>query len=332
VLIDIEHLQPATVKAIEWQLVFMNEPDMNEFRSEHLVFAGNGMSAVACVEELLKRGQVFDITIFGDEPHPNYDRTLLTGILAGERDADSIILNDIEWYQEHGIRTRLGIRVEEIDRPNRAVRSSDGDWTSYDKLILATGSRPEIPSIGGLDKDGVFVFGTLDDARKLAEAAGPGVRAVVIGGWLAAEAARSLRKRGCEVVIVEPGSDDMQLDTVVGNGRVEAVRFTSGEEFGAELVVIATNLRPNTMLALPAGLQVNRGIVVNDQMETSDPHIFAVGGCTEHKGHTFESFPPLLDQAKVLAGNLAGARRTGFMDLDAVFQELTASPLHHRAE
>jgi nitrite reductase (NADH) large subunit len=291
----------------------MNEPGMPESRSEHLVFAGNGMSAVACVEELLKFGQGFDITIFGDEPHPNYDRTLLASVLAGERDADSVILNDIEWYQEHGIRTRLGIRVEEIDRANRAVRSSDGDWTSYDKLILATGSSPEVPAIEGLDLEGVHVFATLDDARRLAEAARPGVRAVVIGGWLAAEAARALCKRGCEVVTVEPE---------------EAMRFAGG----ADLVVIATNLRSNTMLALNAGLQVNRGIVVNDQMETSDPYIFAIGGCTEHNGHTFDCFPPLVEQAKVLAGNLANVRRRGFMDLEDVFQELTASPLHQRAE
>ncbi len=295
---------------------------MNEPRYEHLIFAGNGMSGVACAEELLKSGQNFDITIFGDEPHANYDRTLLASVLAGERDIDSIILNDIDWYQQHGIRTRLGIRVEEIDRLNRAVRSSDGDWTGYDKLILATGSSPEIPSIGGLNKSGVFVFGTFDETRKLANVAGPGVRAVVIGGWLAAEAARALRKRGCEVVIVESGdASDLQLDSVVGEGRVEAVRFTSGEEFGADLVVIATELIPNTMLARNAGLKVNRGIVVNDQLETSDPHIFAVGGCTEQNGQTFDSFPPVLEQAKVLAANLAGA-----------FQELMVSPRHHRAE
>src|SRR5665213_384952 len=202
---------------------------MNELRYEHLVFAGNGMSGVACAEELIKSGRIFDITVFGDEPHANYDRTLLSSVLAGERDIDSIILNDIEWYQEHGIRTRLGIRVEEIDRLNRAVRTSDGDWTGYDKLILATGSSPRIPPIGGLDKAGVFVFGTLDDTRKLAYAAGPGVRAVVIGGWLAAEVARALRKRGCEVVVVESGdSSGMQLDAIVGEGRVEAVRFTTG--------------------------------------------------------------------------------------------------------
>jgi nitrite reductase (NADH) large subunit len=288
---------------------------MNEPRYEHIIFAGNGMSGVACAEELLKSGQVFDITIFGDEPHANYDRRLLSSVLAGQRDIDSIIINDIEWYQEHGIRTRLGIRVEEIDRLNRAVRSSDGDWTGYDKLILATGSSPEIPSIGGLDTAGVFVFGTLDDTRKLAEAAGPGVRAVVVGGWLAAEAAGALRKRGCEVVIIESGeSSDLQLDSVLGKGRVEAVRFTSGEEFGADLVVIATNLMPNTILARNAGLEVNRGIVVNDKLATSDPHIFAVGGCTQHT-------LPLWEQAKVLAANLSGA-----------FQELMASPRHHRAE
>ena len=306
---------------------------MNELGFEHLVFAGNGMSGVACVEELIKSGQVFDITIFGDEPHANYDRTLLSSVLAGERDIDSLTLNDIGWYQEHGIRTRLGIRVEEIDRLNRAVRSSDGDWTSYDKLILATGSRPEIPLIDGLGKAGVYVFGTLDDTRKLVEASGPGVRAVVIGGWLAAEAARGLRKRGCDVVIIESGGSlGWQLDSVLGNGRVEAVRFTSGEEIGADLVVIATDLQPNTWLARNAGLEVNRGIVVNDRLETFDRHIFAVGGCAEHNGQTFDCFPPLLEQAKALAANLAGAQRSGFTNPDAVLQEVTASPLHQRAE
>jgi nitrite reductase (NADH) large subunit len=306
---------------------------MNEPRYEHLVIAGNGMSGVACAEELIKSGQIFDITIFGDEPHANYDRTLLAVVLAGERDIESITLNDIGWYQEHGIRTRLGIRVEEIDRFNNAVRSSDGDWTSYDKLILATGSSPQIPAIAGLDKTGVFVFGTLDDTRKLAEAAGPGVRAVVIGGWLAAEAARGLRQRGCDVVIIEAGgSFDWQLDAVLGGTRAEAVHFASGEEIGADLVVIATNLQPNALLARHAGLEVNRGIVVNDQLETSDRNIFAVGSCTEHGGQTFDCFPPLLEQARVLAANLVGARRSGFTSLDAVFQELTASPLHQRAE
>jgi nitrite reductase (NADH) large subunit len=289
---------------------------MNELPEEHLVFAGNGMSAVACVEELLKSGQAFDITIFGDEPHTNYDRALLPSVLAGERDFDSIVLNDIEWYQEHGIRTRLGIRVEEIDRASRAVRSSDGDWTSYDKLILATGSSPVIPPAEGLDKDGVFVFGTLDDTRKIIDAAPTGARAVVIGGWLAAEAGRGLRKRGCEVTVAE-------IEAVLGDERVEAVRFTNGEVAQADLVVIAMGVRPDIQLALEAGLEANRGVLVNERLETSDPHIFALGGCTG-------SLAPLPEQAKILAANLARRRARGFPELDAVFHDLAMA--HDRAE
>jgi nitrite reductase (NADH) large subunit len=269
---------------------------MNEPRFEHLVFAGNGMSGVACVEELLKSGQVFDITIFGDEPHTNYDRVMLPGVLAGEREVDSIILNDIEWYQEHGIRTRLGISVEEIDRFGRAVRSSDGDWTSYDRLILATGSSPIVPPVDGLDQDGVFFFNTLDDTRKIIDAALAGSRAVVVGGWLASGVGRGLRKRGCDVTVVET-----QLDAVLGDGRVEGVRFANGEVAAADLVVIAMGFQPNIQLAVQAGLATKRGIVVNDRLETSDPFIFALGGCTDYP-------PPLLEQAKVLAANLSGDR------------------------
>jgi nitrite reductase (NADH) large subunit len=290
---------------------------MQESRPEQLVFVGNGMSALACVGELLSSGRVFDITIFGDEPHPNYDRTLLGSVLAGERDAGSIILNDIDWYQEHGIRTRLGIRVDEIDAAGRSVRSSDGDWTGYDKLILATGCTPEIPAMDGLKAPGVFIFASLDDARRLAEAAGPGVRAAVIGGWLAAEAARNLTKRGCEVILIE---------------APEMARFTSVEQLSADLVVIATDLQPNAALAADAGLKVDRGIVVNDRMETSDPFIFAIGGCTEYNGRICDRLAPAIEQAKVLARNLSGHGTSGFRDLDTLFQELAGSPLHQRAE
>ncbi len=319
--------EPRTDKHIE------NDRGMNEPLFEHLIVAGNGMSGVAFVEELLKSGQVFDITIFGDEPRTNYDRALLPGVLAGERDVDSITLNDIEWYQEHGIRTRIGIRVEEIDPTNQEVRSSDGDWTSYDKLILATGWSRAIPSIGGLDKAGVYVFQTLDDTRKLAGAARPGVRAIVIGGWVADEVARSLRKRGCNVLKVVPeDSLEQRLDAVLGDERAAGVRFSNGEEVEADLVVIATGLQPNTGLGCSAGLEVNRGIVVDDLMQTSDPHIFAIGGCTEHNGQTLDTFPPVLVQAKALAANLAAARARAFTTLDTMFQELAAAPLHQPAK
>jgi nitrite reductase (NADH) large subunit len=299
-----------------------------------LIFAGNGMSAAACVEELFKSGQVFDITIFGDEPYANYDRALLPSVLAGERDYDSIVLNDIEWYQEHGIRTRLGIRIEEIDRMGRAVRSSDGDWTSYDKLILATGSSPIIPPAAGLDKEGVFVFGTLDETRKIIDAASKEQRAVVIGGWQAAEIGRGLQKRGCNVTVVdtESGASNRTVEAVLGDGRAEAVRFTGGEEVRAGLVVIAMGFRPNIQLAVDAGLQAKRGILVNDRLETSDSHIFALGGCTEDNEQTNDCLFPFLEQAKVLAATLAGLREQDFADLDAILQDLAASPLHHRAE
>jgi nitrite reductase [NAD(P)H] large subunit len=318
------------------------------------------MAGVACVEHLLKSPQVFDITIFGHETYGNYDRLALPSVLAGERDFDSIVLNDIEWYQEHGIRTRLGIRVEEIDRSNRAVRSSDGDWTSYDKLILATGAIPVIPPVDGLDKPGVFVFRTLDDTRKLVEAAAPeGARAVVIGGWLGVEAARSLRKRGCEVTMVhwsdsslERRPEEMQglhperqlkafgiqvmegcdATAILGGERVESVRFTNGDVVGADIVVIAAGFRPNTWLARNSGLEVNRGIVVNSRLETSDSHICAVGACTEINGQTFDYFPPLLEQAQVLAANLVGDGKQAFTDLESVLHDLATSPLHHRAE
>lgn len=261
------------------------------------MFAGNSMSAVACVEGLIRTGQAFDLTIIGDEAHSNYDRTLLPSVLAGERDIESITLNDIEWYQEHGIRTRLGIRVEEIDRANRAVRTSDGDWTSYDKLILATGASPLVPDMLGSDKDGLgdarlFVFATLDDVRRLAEAAVPNVRALVVGGWLAAEVACALQKRGCRAALADEDDASDRLSDF-------------------DMVVIATDPQPNVTLARAAGLRVHRGIVVNDSMETSDPHIFAVGACTEHNGRSFE------EQAKALAAHLADMRR-GFRHPDAV--------------
>lgn len=312
---------------MEWQTAFgVNEPPV-----EYLVFAGNGMAAVACAEELLKSGRAFDITIFGEERHGTYDHSLLPSVFAGERDAESIVLNDFEWYQEHGIRTRLGIRVEEIDRISRAVRSSDGDWTGYDKLILATGSMPRMPSIEGLDKTGVFVFGSLDEIRALSDAAVPGARAVVVGGSMADKVSRVLRKRGCDVVIVESSdSSQWQIETILGHSRVEAVRFTGGEEIGADLVAIATDLQPNATLARETGLEVNRGIVVNDRLETPDPNIFALGTCIEQNGQTFDSLPPLLAQAKALAVNLAAAPRERFTKVRV--QELATSPLHHLAE
>jgi nitrite reductase (NADH) large subunit len=301
---------------------------------KQLVVVGNGMAGVACVEQILKLRHEFEITIFGDETHVNYNRILLSMVLAGEKTADDIVLNDRNWYQNNAIQARLGIRVTGVDRDQRVVIDEDGDETPYDNLILATGSSAFIPPIPGIHKGNVHVFRTLDDTRALLTKARKGLKAVVIGGGLLGlEAARGLQLRGCEVTVVHLMETLMerQLDAtggaylqrkieslgirvmlprqtaaLYGNGHVEALRFASGEEVDAELVVIAAGIKPNVELGRKAGLEVRRGIVVDDHMRTSDPEIFAVGECTEHRGQTFGLVAPLYEQGRVLASAITG--------------------------
>lgn len=305
-----------------------------------LVVVGNGMAGVACVEHILKRDPDFDITIFGDETHVNYNRILLSLVLAGEKSADEIVLNDIEWYRSNKIRARLGVKIAHIDRARRMVVDEQGQGTAYDKLILAMGSKAFIPPIPGVDKENVHVFRTLDDTQALLAKARKGLKTVVIGGGLLGlEAARGLQVRGCDVTVIHLADSLMerQLDAtggeylkrrieglgirvllprqtaaLFGNGHVDGLRFASGEELEAELVVIAAGIKPNAELGRKAGLEVNRGIVVNDFMETSDPDIFAVGECTEHRGQTFGLVAPLYDQARVLAATVTENRGAGF--------------------
>src|SRR5579862_656667 len=314
------------------------------FRSQimkaQLVVVGNGMAGVACVEQILKQPHNFEITIFGDETHANYNRILLSLVLAGEKSAEDIVINDINWYQEHGIRTRLGVKITGVDRENHLITDEDGGVTEYDKLILATGSSVFIPPIPGVDKKNVHVFRTLDDTRALLEKARPGLKTAVIGGGLLGlEAARGLQMQGCEVTVIHLMDSLMerQLDTtggeylkrkieslgikvmlpkqtaaLFGNGRVDGLRFASGEELEAALVVIAAGIRPNAELGRAAKLEVRRGIVVNDYMQTSDPDIYAVGECTEHRGQTFGLVAPLFEQGRVLASAITGNRELAF--------------------
>ncbi len=303
---------------------------------ERLVVVGNGMAGIACVEQILRHSPKFAITVFGDETHVNYNRILLSSVLAGERSADEITLNPLEWYLRNAIQLRLGVRVVDVNPEEKTVTGDDGSVTPYDKLLLATGSSAFKPPIQGLEKENVFAFRTLDDTRDLLERARPAVKAVVIGGGLLGlEAARGLQVRGCDVTVVHLMSTLMerQLDpdggnyltgkmedlgirvllrrsttAIVGDERAEGVALEDGEILEADLVVVAAGIRPNVELGYKAGLHVNRGIVVNDFMETSDPDIFAVGECVEHRGICYGLVAPLLEQGKVLAATITGNR------------------------
>jgi nitrite reductase (NADH) large subunit len=302
--------------------------------SKRLVVVGNGMAGVGCVEQILKHAPRFDITIFGDETHVNYNRILLSSVLAGERASDEITINPIEWYRRNNIELRVGRRVTQVDAAAKTVTAQDGSVAPFDTLLLATGSSAWMPPIAGLDKQGVFAFRTLDDTRALLERARPRAKAVVIGGGLLGlEAARGLQVQGCDVTVIHLMDTLMerQLDAtggsylatrmeelgvrlllgrttkaIIGSESAEAVELGDGTLIGADLVVVAAGIRPNVDLGRQAGLVVNRGILVNDHMETSHPDIFAVGECVEHNGVCYGLVAPLLEQGKVLAATITG--------------------------
>ena len=307
---------------------------------EKLVVVGNGMAGTACLEQILKYAKKFDITIFGDETHVNYNSILLSSVLAGEKSADEIVLNSLEWYQEKEIKLRLGVRIVEIDTHAKTVIGDDGSVTAYDKLLMATGSSALVPPIEGSKKQGVYLFRNLDDTRALLDCARKGARAVVIGGGLLGlEAARGLQVQGCDVTVVHLMDTLMerQLDgigggylkakmecldvkvllshsttMILGEERVEGVRFKDGKELPADLGVIAAGIRPNVELARKAGLEVKRAIVVNDFMETSHPDVYAVGECVEHNGVCYGLVAPPFEQGQVLAAAITGNKGEGY--------------------
>ena len=301
-----------------------------------LVMVGNGMAGVRTLEELLKIApDLYDITVFGAEPHPNYNRILLSPVLAGEQTLADIVLNPVEWYAEHGITLHLGKKVVDVQRSRRVAVADDGTEAPYDRLLIATGSNPFIPPLPGKDLDGVIAYRDIADTNTMIETAKTHKHAVVIGGGLLGlEAANGLMLRGMSVTVVHlmPWLMERQLDEVAGGmlqkslesrglkfrigaqteallgdegGRVKAVRFKDGSEEPADLVVMAAGIRPNTALAEKIGLHCNRGIVVNDTMQTiTDGRIYAVGECAAHRGIAYGLVAPLFEQAKVCATHL----------------------------
>lgn len=305
-----------------------------------LVMIGNGMAGVRTLEELLKlSNELYDITVFGAEPHANYNRILLSPVLAGEQTFDDIVLNDLHWYQENGIKLLLNRKVVQIDRIKRRVIAEDGTEAEYDRLLIATGSKPFILPIPGNNLHGVIGYRDIADTQLMIDTARTHRHAVVIGGGLLGlEAANGLMLRGMHVTVVHNGEWllERQLDQTSGrmlqtaleerglhfrlreqtkalhdsgNGRVGSVEFGNGDIIPADLVVMAAGIRPAIELAQDAGLPCQRGILVNDTMQTYDPRVYAIGECASHRGTAYGLVAPLFEQAKVCANHLA---RLGF--------------------
>jgi NAD(P)H-dependent nitrite reductase small subunit len=349
-------------------------------RTRRLVVIGNGMAGMKVVEDLLQIAPTaYEVTVFGAEPHPNYNRILLSPVLAGEKTVQDIVLNSFEWYREKGVKLYVDDPIVAIDRRRRTVTAKSGTVVNYDRLLLATGSNPIVLPVPGKDLPGVVTFRDLQDVDAMLEAARTHKKAVVIGGGLLGlEAAHGLLKQGMDVTVVhlldtlmerqldraaasmlkeslekrglkflmpaktveivggpspaaslatspargevrqERASDfattlspDSPLPQGEGQGegaaaeRVRAVRFDDGSEIEADLVVMAAGIRPNIELAKSAGLRCDRGVLVNDTMQTFDPSIYAVGECVQHRNSTYGLIAPLFEQANVCATHLA---------------------------
>ena len=298
-----------------------------------LVLVGNGMAGVRTLEELLKRDPGrYDITVFGDEPLGNYNRILLSPVLAGERTIEEIITHPLAWYAERGIRLIAGDAVVAIDRKARTISTASGHVAHYDWLLLATGSRPFMPAVPGADRPGVLGFRDIADVARMLAASREYRRAVVIGGGLLGlEAAVGLLKRGMEVTVVHRGTwlMERQLDqpaaallqkdlegrglrvllkadtsAILGDQRVESLQLKDARELATDLVVVAAGIVPNIRLAQDCGLECGRGIIVDDTLRSSDPRIFAVGECVQHREVCYGLVAPLWEQAVVCADHL----------------------------
>jgi nitrite reductase [NAD(P)H] large subunit len=303
--------------------------------SEPLVIVGNGMAAMRLVDELSRRALGrYSIAVVGDEPHLAYNRVLLSSVLAGEASRGDIELKPAQWWRNRGITLLYGQRATAIDTGINRLRLASGATLPFAKLVLATGSRPIRLNVPGMDLPGVVTFRDLGDVASLEAAAGPRTRAVVIGGGLLGlEAAYGLAKAGAQVSVIHLMDRLMerQLDprasallkraveargiavhleaetaAIAGKKRAEGVSLNDGRTISADLVVVAAGIRPNVDLARTAGLNIGRGIVVDDQLRTSQSGVFAIGECAEHRGITYGLVEPAYEQASILAGHLSG--------------------------
>lgn len=304
-------------------------------QKKKLVLVGNGMAGVRTIEEIIKvSAEEFEITIFGSEPHPNYNRILLSKVLQGDTKVTDITLNDWDWYRENNVELYTGETVTGIDSENKVVTTDSGRTQPYDELILATGSLPFMLPLPGADKEGVTAFRDIRDTDIMLDASKKFKKAAVIGGGLLGlEAARGLLNLGMEVSVIHiaPYLMERQLDPtaakllqtelekqgmnflleknteeIVGKDRVEGLKFKDGSFLEADLVVMAVGIKPNVELAKTSGIPVNRGIVVDDYMRTGISNVYAVGECVEHRGIVYGLVAPLYEQGKALAADICG--------------------------
>jgi len=309
-------------------------------QKQRLVVIGNGMAGARLLEEVLaRRGKDrYEIVAFGDEPYGNYNRILLSSVLAGSHDPKDIFINPLSWYEENGIKLYAGNHIHTIDHTTQLVYASDGTVMPYDKLVIATGSSPYIPNMknlyteAGKLRHGVFAFRTMDDCDAMINHSDRVRKAVVIGGGLLGlEAARGLLNRGLEVHLVHVAKHlmNVQLDgaaskilrsslvemgvhlhlqkraaAVLGDEQIEGLAFEDGSTLDCEMIVISTGIRPNIGLAQRAGIEVDRGIIVKDDLSCSVPAIYALGECTQHRGKTYGLVAPIWEQAQCLAERL----------------------------
>ena len=318
---------------------------LHPLKKQKLVMVGNGMAGVRTLEELLKIApDLYEITVFGAEPHPNYNRILLSPVLAGEQTLEEIVLNPFSWYEANHITLHAGKTVTEVDRVKRIVRATADDGSvieaAYDRLLMCTGSNPFILPVPGKNLKGVISYRDIADTKAMIDAASKFKHAVVIGGGLLGlEAANGLMLRGMNVTVVHvmPTLMERQLDSVAGDllrmslearglhflmsaqtqelvgsedegrgGRVKSIKFKDGSEITADLVVMAVGIRPNTALASRMRLHVDKGIVVTDTLQTvTDARIYSVGECAAHRGIAYGLVAPLFEQGKVAANHLA---------------------------
>ncbi|NGY03403.1 nitrite reductase small subunit NirD [Solimonas terrae] len=306
-----------------------------------LVVVGNGMAGMRVVEELLDAApDLYQIEVFGAETHGNYNRILLSPVLAGEKRSADIMLHPPAWYAERGIVFHAGDPAVAINRTRRIVRSKSGLETGYDRLLLATGSNPVVLPLPGRELAGVTTFRDLDDVDAMIAASAQRGQAVVIGGGLLGlEAAHGLARRGMQVTVVHlmdrlmerqldaPAAAllkqklesrgmtvhlNAQTEAILGEDRVSGIRLKDGTIIDASLVVMAVGIRPNVELAQACGLRCDRGVLVDDTMQTFDPRIYAVGECVQHRGRTYGLVDPLWGQAHVCATQLAERGHTRY--------------------